>query len=171
MRTGVKQAPSTEMDFNRKMKVYTKVPTSECIVKTGQKPTGVRRVETDKGDRMSPNYRYPLVAKGNRQQKDDDLCAATPSTEAFRVVVSPAVTGSMEKTVMINGVRWAYVYALCDENKNVELCESHAWDQNSGEDVAASNRQHYRRRGTCVRTSISLLVPPSISGHHGLLEW
>ena len=63
----VKQAQASKMDYYRKMSVYREVPISECI----------RWVDTDKGDRTRPSYRSRLVAKEYRQQKDDDLFAAT----------------------------------------------------------------------------------------------
>ena len=75
---GVRKARTDEIDYYRKMGVYIKVPIAECIAKTGQRPIGVRWVDTDKGDRDRPNYRSRLVAKQYRQERDDDLYAATP---------------------------------------------------------------------------------------------
>ena len=81
-------------------------------------------MDIDKGDRRSQNYRSRVVSKEYRQQKNDDLFAATPPIEAFRVVVSSAVTGSREKkALMINVVSRANMYAPCDENIHVELCD------------------------------------------------
>ena len=70
---GVRTARAAEVEYYNKMGVYIKVPTSECIAKTGQKPIGVRWVDIDKGDRGRPNYRSRLVAKQYRQKRDDDL--------------------------------------------------------------------------------------------------
>ena len=128
---GVRKARAAEIDFYRKMGVYVKVPTSECFAKTGQKPIGVRWVDIDKGDRDRPNYRSRLVAKQYRQERNDDLYAATPPIESLRAVISSATTGGQEKVIMVNDVSRAYMYAPCDEDIYVELCEE---DRAPGED-------------------------------------
>ena len=90
---GVRKARAAEIAYYEKMGVYIKVPMSECLAKTGQKPIGVRWVGTDKGDRDRPSYRSRLVAKQYRQERGDDLYAATPPTESLRAVISSATTG------------------------------------------------------------------------------
>lgn len=127
----VRKARAAEIEYYRKMGVYKKVPITECLAKTGQRPIGVRWVDVDKGDRDRPNYRSRLVAKQYRGQKDDDLYAATPPIEALRIVVSAATTGNKEKVVMVNDVSRAYMYAMCEEDIYVELC---AEDQEPGEE-------------------------------------
>ena len=127
----VRQARADEIEYYRKMGVYKKVPIAECLARTGHKPIGVRWVDIDKGDRTRPKYRSRLVAKQYRQQKDDDLYAATPPIEALRIVVSSATTGSREKVLMVNDVSRAYFYAPCDEDIYVDLCEE---DRDIGEE-------------------------------------
>ena len=95
---GVRQARSAEIDYYRKMGVCVKVPISKCFAKTGQKPIGVRWVDVNKGDGDRPSYRSRLVAKQYRQERDDDLYAATPPIESLRVVVSSWSTLSAART-------------------------------------------------------------------------
>ena len=81
----------------------------------------------EKSDWTRPDYRSRLVAKEYRQPKDDDLFATTPPLETFRTVISSATTGSREKTLMVNDVSRAYMYALRDEDVDVELCDEY-WE-------------------------------------------
>ena len=55
----VREARKEEMEFVRKMKVYDKVPRSECP----GKPIPVRWVDTNKCTEGDPNYRSRVVAK------------------------------------------------------------------------------------------------------------
>eukprot|EP00972_Heterocapsa_arctica_P043982 6494916-Heterocapsa_arctica.AAC.1 len=69
------------MEFVRKMKVYGKVPRSECM----GKPIPVRWVDTSKGTESDPNYRSRVVAKELKPTHPGDpaeLYAATPPLEA-----------------------------------------------------------------------------------------
>ena len=43
-----------EMEEFRKHGVYIKVPIKECMERTGKKPIGVRWVDINKGDHVSP---------------------------------------------------------------------------------------------------------------------
>ena len=113
------------------MGVFVKVPIDECIAKNGQR-TIVLWVDEEKGDPDRPNYRSRLVAKQYRQERGDDLYAATPPVEPLRIVVSAATTGKKKKAVMVNDVSIAYMYAPCEE----ELCKE---DQEPGEEKCAAN--------------------------------
>eukprot|EP00972_Heterocapsa_arctica_P040049 5899359-Heterocapsa_arctica.AAC.1 len=65
------------MEFVRKMKVYDKVPRSECV----GKPIAVRCVDTNKGTEDDPNYRSRIVARELKATHPGDpaeLYAATP---------------------------------------------------------------------------------------------
>ena len=62
------------------------------------------------------------MAKQYRQERDDDLYAATPPIESLRIVVSAATTGNKEKAIMVNDVSRAYFYAPCEEEIYGELC-------------------------------------------------
>ena len=58
----VKEARKEDMEEFRKHNVYTKVPIQECFDKTGAQPVGTRWVDTNKGDKVHPEYRSRLVA-------------------------------------------------------------------------------------------------------------
>ena len=51
----VKEARMKDIDEVRKQKVYTKVPISQCIERTGKKLIGSRWVDINKGDDDHPN--------------------------------------------------------------------------------------------------------------------
>ena len=59
----VKKARKEEIEYVRKMNLYTKVPTTECLHKTGKRPIAVRWIDVNKGDHINPNYRSRLVAQ------------------------------------------------------------------------------------------------------------
>ena len=48
---------------------------------------GVKWVDTDKGDKDKPEYRCRLVAKEIKEDKREDLFAATPPLEAKEMLV------------------------------------------------------------------------------------
>eukprot|EP00972_Heterocapsa_arctica_P065443 9659824-Heterocapsa_arctica.AAC.1 len=63
------------------MKVYDKVPRSECM----GKPIPSRKVDTNKGTESDPNYMSRVVAKELKATRPGDpaeLCAANPPLEA-----------------------------------------------------------------------------------------
>ena len=59
----VKKARMDETEYARNMKLYTKVPISECIAKTGKQPIAVRWIDVNKQDATNPLYRSRLVGK------------------------------------------------------------------------------------------------------------
>eukprot|EP00972_Heterocapsa_arctica_P024604 3627791-Heterocapsa_arctica.AAC.1 len=74
------------------MKVYDKVPRSECV----GKPIAVWWVGTNKGTEDDPNYRSRIVVKELKATHPGDpaeLCAATPPLEAVKLVISHAAPG------------------------------------------------------------------------------
>ena len=99
------------------MKLYTKVPISECLAKTGKQPISVRWIDVNKQDTTNPLYRSRLVGK------DDDmsLYAATPPIEALRLILHQAAT-NREKNhfkIMTNDVSRAYFYAPIQEGQHI----------------------------------------------------
>ena len=48
--SAVKKARAEEIDYVRKMHLYTKVPISECLAKTGKQPIAVRWIDVNKHD-------------------------------------------------------------------------------------------------------------------------
>ena len=59
----VREARKTEMEEVEKHQVYEKVPLEECYKETGKSPVGTRWVDTNKGDKVHPEYRSRLVAQ------------------------------------------------------------------------------------------------------------
>ena len=59
----VREARREEIVYFKDMKVYKKVPISQCRQETGREPIGVRWVDINKGDSTNPNYRSRLVAQ------------------------------------------------------------------------------------------------------------
>ena len=80
----VKRARAEEVEYVRKMKLYTKVPIDECYKKTGKAPITVRWIDINKGDKLNPNYRSRLVAREINTHKRDDLFAGTPPLDRLR---------------------------------------------------------------------------------------
>ena len=73
--------------------MYRKVRRS-WVKARGEKVIGVRWIDINNGDSENPDYRSRLVAKYFKTKYDarEDLYAATPPTEALRLVVSHAAT-------------------------------------------------------------------------------
>ena len=89
---GVLAARLDEIQQIRNHKVYEKVPLPEFHQKTGKSPIKVKWVDINKGDEVNPEYRSRLVAKEIKNDKRDDLFAATPPLEAKKSLFSMAVT-------------------------------------------------------------------------------
>ena len=119
----VKKARAEELEYIRKMKLYTKVHASECWKKTGKAPIKVRWIDINKGDTKGPNYRSRLVAKEINTCKKNDLFAATPPLEAFKLVISMATTNNRGEIVMINDVSRAFSHAKVQRDVYVDLPE------------------------------------------------
>lgn len=104
----VKIARQEEAEYIRKMKLYTKVPISECWGKIGKKPTYVRWIDVKKGDVEASNHRPRLVAKEIMAYKRVDLFAATPPFEALKLILSMCATSNLGEVVMVNDVSRAF---------------------------------------------------------------
>ena len=77
-----------EIEAIHSMKVYKKVPISQCLSETGRRPVGTRWVDTNKGDSRNPKVRCRLVAQEVAIGKIPELFAATPPIEYIRSLVS-----------------------------------------------------------------------------------
>ena len=64
----------------------------EAMRVSGKKPIRGKRVDVNKGDEASPEYRSRYVACEIKRDKRDDLFAATPPLEAKQALVSIALT-------------------------------------------------------------------------------
>ena len=88
----VKRAREEAIEEYRQHGVHVKVPESECWDRTGKKPIGSKRVDINKGDNDSPEYRSRFVAKEINKDNSQDLFGATPPLEAKQLLMSFAMT-------------------------------------------------------------------------------
>ena len=58
----VREARRAEIEFIHSFGVYRKVPVTKAMEVTGKQPIGVRRIDSNKGDEATPDYRSRLVA-------------------------------------------------------------------------------------------------------------
>ena len=123
----VRQARKEEIQYFKKLGVYTKVSREKCMKETGKKPIQVRWIDVNKGDDLSPIYRSRLVAKEFKTNINLDWYAATPPLETLRSLVSFAATTSFssegQNKIMVNDISRAYFYAPCTTPTFVEICE------------------------------------------------
>ena len=119
----VVKARADEIDYVRTMKLYTKVPISECVAKTGKQPIATRWIDVNKQDAANPLYRSRLVGKEFNTYNDMSLYAANPPTEALRLILHLAATNSNQShyKVMTNDVSRAYFYAPVKEGQHIYM--------------------------------------------------
>ena len=80
----VREARKEEVEYIRKMNLYTKVPIKECLEKTGKQPIQTMWIDVNKGDNTNPNYRSRFVGKEFNTYNDLTLYAATPTTGSIK---------------------------------------------------------------------------------------
>ena len=127
----VKQARQEEIAYVTKMNLYTKVPITECLQRTGKQPIAVRWIDINKGDQINPNYRPRLVAKESNTHKRDDLFAGTPPLEGLKLVLSMTASGNKGEVVMINDVSRAFFHAKARRDVYVKIAEE---DRENGDE-------------------------------------
>ena len=117
----VKKARADEIEYVRTMKLYTKVPISECLEKTGKQPIAVRWIDVNKQDTTNPLYRSRLVGKEFNTYNDMSLYPATPPIEALRLILHLAATNREHGNfnIMTNDVSRAYFYAPVKEGQYI----------------------------------------------------
>ena len=108
------------------MEVYEKVPIEECWRETGKAPIAVRWVDINKGDDDNPEIRCRWVGREfkGKDNKRDDLFAATPPLECKKLLFSMAVTngigynGDRSKGMKLDfiDIRRAYFHARARGN-------------------------------------------------------
>ena len=74
------RARKLEMDFFKRMKVYTKVDRSEATLLTATVIT-TKWIDTSKGDGHTPDHRARLVGREVKTDPRPELFAATPPLE------------------------------------------------------------------------------------------
>ena len=114
-------ARAEEIEYVRKMNVYTKVPIKECVMKTGKQPISTRWIDVNKGDAQNPNYRSRLFAREINTHKRDDLFAATPPLEALKVILSMTACCNKGEVVMINDISRALFHAKAKREVFVQI--------------------------------------------------
>jgi hypothetical protein len=126
----VAEARREEIEFMMKRGIWEVIPIRECWEKTGKAPTGVRWVDTNKGDEERTDVRSRLVARDFSTKADkgrDDLFAGTPPLEAVRMQFSRAVTrrkrGRGLRKIMFIEARKAHLNPRCTEDVFIELPE------------------------------------------------
>ena len=80
----------------------------------GKGPIGTRWVDTNRGDNDNPDVRSRLVGQEINTGVDDDLFAATPPIEAFKVllrIVAERCFSGVNIAILFADVRRAYFYA------------------------------------------------------------
>ena len=104
------EARMLEMDFFKKMGVYTKVPRDKAVGKIIK----TRWIDTDKGDDENPNYRSRLVGREINTDERPDLFAATPPLESLRYIISKCASNRRPGSrycILSSDIKRAYFYA------------------------------------------------------------
>ena len=117
------EARKLEMEFFRKMQVYTKVPRSEALRK-GHKIISTRWLDVNKGDSNHPDYRSRLVGKEINTEARLDLFAATPPLESLRIICSLCASNQScpdPYVIMSVDVKRAYFYAKSTRPIHIEI--------------------------------------------------
>ena len=143
----VREARKLEIQYVHDMKLYHKVPRSECI-KAGCKAITTRWIDVNKGDTQNKNYRSRLVAREIKKNNRPDLFAATPPLEALRLLVSDAATiepGRQRKLIMTNDVSRAYFYAPAIREVYIEIPKED-WEEGDEDRVAKLDMSMYGTR-------------------------
>ncbi len=106
------KARKEEMEYFRRMKVYTKVKREKWM-----KVITCKWIDQNKGDEANPNLRARLVGRELAKDKREDLFAATPPLESLKMILSIAASHQLDDRederyiVMSNDVKRAYFYA------------------------------------------------------------
>ena len=113
-------ARRAEMDYFRRMKVYTKVLRSEAT-RGGHKVITAKWIDTMKG---SGEYRSRLVGREIKRDQRLDLFAATPPVETIRFLAAQCAQRQRRKDpwrMAVIDVRRAYFYARARRPLYVEI--------------------------------------------------
>ena len=115
--TLVHKAKQEELTYFKKLGVWRVVPRKHA---RGQRVVGTRWVNSNKGDREHPEIRCRLVAQEVKTYETDEYYAATPPTEALKLVVSMAADDSRRQVTLVDISR-AYFNAKIGRKVYVEL--------------------------------------------------
>ena len=138
------QARRLEMQFFKKMGVYSKVSKSE-VKKAGGKIISTKWVDTDKGD---GKYRSRLVGRELKFDNRQDLFSPTPPLETLKVLIAKCAKGQWgAKPLRIGGfdISRAYFYAACRRPLYIKIPDED-WEPGDEERVGKLNVSLYGTR-------------------------
>ena len=118
---GVQDARKEEVEYVRKMRLYDKVPITECRARTGKGLITARWIDISKGDAANPNYRSRLVAREINTHKIDDRFTAAPSLEALKLILSMTATSNNGEMVIVNDISRAFFHAKAERDVYAQL--------------------------------------------------
>ena len=140
----VRRARAEEIKYVHDMELYEKVPTAQCYAQTGKAPISTRWIDINKGDQAHQKYRSRRVAREINTHRRDDLFAATPPLEAFKIIVSLTDSSNQGEIVMIKDISRAFFHARAKREVFVQLPKE---DVKAGEE-AMCGRLNYSIHGT-----------------------
>ena len=114
-RESVLKARLLEMEFFRKLKVYTKVKRQSWM-----RVISTKWIDVNKGDAAAPDMRSRLVGRELNLSKRDDLFAGTPPLESLRFILSMCASRPDHRVMAID-VKRAYFYAPTTRPIYVEI--------------------------------------------------
>ena len=107
------EARKLEIDFFKKMKVYSKVPRQQAKEMKAKVIT-TRWIDVYKGDKENIDYRSRLVGREIKRDQRFDLFAATPPLESFKMIVSICASNQSQANpyrIMTADIKRAYFSA------------------------------------------------------------
>ncbi len=144
------QARRTEIEYFRKMGVYTKVKRQPWM-----KVISTKWIDTNKGDELRPNYRSRLVGRELNLCKKDGLFAATPPVESLRMVLSICASSQNSYNeadnfiIMSNDIKRAYFYAPVTRPMFIAIPDED-WEDGDDEMVGQLRLSLYGTRDAAV---------------------
>ena len=118
----VKWPRAEEIKYVRDMKFYDQVLTTKCYSKTKKTLITTRwRIDINKSDVAQPNYKSRLVAREINTYKRDDLFAATPPFETFKLILSMTAIANKSEFIMVNDISMAFFHALVKKEIYIKL--------------------------------------------------
>ena len=95
----VKEARAEELKWAKDENIYSRVPRSVCLQRSGKEPISAKWIDLNKGDDKKPLYRSRWVAREIKKKKSPgkqlsevELFAATPPVEVFYLLCSMLMT-------------------------------------------------------------------------------
>ena len=142
--SAVKKARAEEIEYVRKMNLYTKVPIEEWYKTNGKAPIIVRWIDINKGDAVNPNYRSRLVARELNTHKRHEFFAGTPPLDALKSIFSMTTSWNRGEVIMVNDVSRAFFHAKARRSVYVQIADE---DKAPG-DEKRCGRLNYSMYGT-----------------------